>query len=217
MKIKRSVTNPLTSLPYGELAVSFTDGRAKFYLGNSLDDAIELNDGVNIKDFSITPDKFSGVYVQLDASSLSISSWEGLDNSSPAVRVEDNELLEFANAGTTYAWKKIRLGSNWTGSNINFSFDYSSPGSGNGQLFLRAKAVKDNENVSAIAWGTAVPLVKTAGTANNSNYSTNSGNVTVANSPTAGDKLFIQIYRNAADGSDTLDNVLNLEDLTLYL
>jgi hypothetical protein len=182
-------------------------------------DDVTIGEGASsrleVKNSSITINKLANPLLQLESAAFSISDYEGLDGGAPATVAGD--FLSFPNSGTTYAWKKIYYPEGFTGDSIKFKFTFTSAGSGDAKLFARVKAVGDNEDISAVSFGTAVGLVKTAGTANNLNISTLSGEVTISNTPDAGKMLFLQIYRDAADAGDTLNDALILQDVITYL
>jgi len=170
---------------------------------------------LEVGDDSITIDKLAYPIMQLEAASFSISDYEALDGGAPAT--VDGEFLSFPNSGTTYAWKKIYIPEGFSGNGIKFRFNYYSAGSGDAKLFARLKAIPDNTDISSVSFGSAVGLVKTAGTAGNLNISSFSGDVTIANTPAPGKMAFLQIYRNADDAGDTLNDAMILQDVIVQL
>lgn len=81
---------------------------------------------------------------------------------------------------------------------------------------IQAVAVSDNEAINQ-AYGTAVEVTDTGGTANRLYVSPETSALTVAGTPADGDTVFFRVYRKAADAADTLAIVSRLHGVDLFI
>lgn len=81
---------------------------------------------------------------------------------------------------------------------------------------IQAVAVSDNEAINQ-AYGTAVEVTDTGGTANRLYVSSETSAMTVAGTPADGDTVFFRVYRKAADAADTLAIVSRLHGVDLFI
>lgn len=81
---------------------------------------------------------------------------------------------------------------------------------------IQAVAVSDNEAINQ-AYGTAVEVTDTGGTANCLYVSPETSALTVAGTPADGDTVFFRVYRKAADAADTLAIVSRLHGVDLFI
>lgn len=81
---------------------------------------------------------------------------------------------------------------------------------------IQAVAVSDNEAINQ-AYGTAVEVTDTGGTANRLYVSSETSAMTVAGTPADGDTVFFRVYRKAADAADTLAVVARLHGVDLFI
>lgn len=81
---------------------------------------------------------------------------------------------------------------------------------------IQAVAVSDNEAINQ-AYGTAVAVTDTGGTANRLYVSSETSAMTVAGTPADGDTVFFRVYRKAADAADTLAVVARLHGVDLFI
>lgn len=81
---------------------------------------------------------------------------------------------------------------------------------------IQAVAVSDNEAINQ-AYGAAVEVTDTGGTANQLYVSPETSALTVAGTPADGDTVFFRVYRKAADAADTLAIVSRLHGVDLFI
>ena len=81
---------------------------------------------------------------------------------------------------------------------------------------IQAVAVSDNEAINQ-AYGAAVVVTDTGGTANRLYVSPETSALTVAGTPADGDTVFFRVYRKAADAADTLAIVSRLHGVDLFI
>ena len=76
---------------------------------------------------------------------------------------------------------------------------------GSGDVVWQVSAVAIGDNATISAYGTPVAITDTATGANKNNLSPTSSAITIAGSPTAGQKFLLKVYRDAAAAADTLN------------
>ena len=81
---------------------------------------------------------------------------------------------------------------------------------------IQAVAVGDDEAINQ-AYGTAVEVTDTGGTADRLYVSSETSAMTVAGTPADGDTVFFRVYRKAADAADTLAIVARLHGVDLFV
>jgi hypothetical protein len=132
-------------------------------------------------------------------------------NGAEAAQVEttagrpDLKVLDFDASTRENAQFTVAMPKSWNEGTITYQV-YWSPSNTNtdNAIFgLEAVACADNDTID-VAYGTAVEVTDAGiGTVEDQQVSAESGAVTVAGSPAAGEQTYFQLYRDAADGSDT--------------
>lgn len=122
----------------------------------------------------------------------------------------DIDYLPFDGAAAEYAKAVIRMPTDWNASTLTAKFDWrraSGTGAANVVWGIRAVCVADNESPAA-NFGTGATVTDAASTtAANFNLSSETSACTVAGTPAAGELMFLEVYRDGASGSDSLDAV----------
>jgi hypothetical protein len=117
----------------------------------------------------------------------------------------DLKVLDFDASTDEFAQFTVAMPKSWNEGTITYQV-YWSPGStntGNCIFGLQAVACADNDTID-VAYGTAVTVTDAGiGTVEDQQITSESGAVTVAGSPAAGEQTYFQLYRDANDGSDT--------------
>ena len=117
----------------------------------------------------------------------------------------DLKVLDFDASTDEFAQFSVAFPKSWNEGTITYQV-YWSPGStntGNCIFGLQAVACADNDTID-VAYGTAVTVTDAGiGTVEDQQITSESGAVTVAGSPAAGEQTYFQLYRDANDGSDT--------------
>ena len=117
----------------------------------------------------------------------------------------DMKVLDFDKDTDEFAQFSVAMPKSWNEGTLTYQV-YWTPGSTNtGDCIfgLQAVACADNDTID-VAYGTAVEVTDAGiGTVEDQQISSESGAVTVAGSPAAGELTYFQLFRNANDGSDT--------------
>ena len=117
----------------------------------------------------------------------------------------DMKVLDFDKDTDEFAQFSVAMPKSWNEGTITYQV-YWTPGSTNtGDCIfgLQAVACGDSDTID-VAYGTAVEVTDAGiGTVEDQQISSESGAVTVAGSPAAGELTYFQLFRNANDGSDT--------------
>jgi len=116
--------------------------------------------------------------------------------------------LDFDKDSDENAQFSVAFPKSWNEGTVTFQafFTADSTNTGTVSWDLAGVAVSDNDTIN-VAFGTAVaPTAKAhSGTANDLDVTAESGAVTIAGSPAAGDQVFFQITRDVSDDSLTAD------------
>lgn len=80
---------------------------------------------------------------------------------------------------------------------------------------IQGRAFSDTDALDA-AFGTAVTVTDTGGTADTAYHSSETGAVTIGGTPAAGDLVLFQVYRDYDHASDTLDKDARLHGVALF-
>ena len=117
----------------------------------------------------------------------------------------DMKVLDFDKDTDEFAQFSIAMPKSWNEGTLTYQV-YWTPGSTNtGDCIfgLQAVACADSDTID-VAYGTAVEVTDAGiGTVEDQQISAESGALTVAGSPAAGELTYFQLFRNANDGSDT--------------
>ena len=117
----------------------------------------------------------------------------------------DLNVWDFDASTKQYTQFTVAMPKSWNEGTITYQV-YWSPSSTNTDncIFgLQAVACADGDTID-VAYGTAVTITDAGiGTVEDQQVSAESGAITVAGSPAAGEQTYFQFYRDAADGSDT--------------
>ena len=117
----------------------------------------------------------------------------------------DMKVLDFDKDTDEFAQFSVAMPKSWNEGTLTYQV-YWTPGStntGNCVFGLQAVACADNDTID-VAYGTAVEVTDAGiGTVEDQQISSESGAVTVAGSPAAGELTYFQLFRNANDGGDT--------------
>ena len=112
--------------------------------------------------------------------------------------------LEFDPSTAWYAQAAIVMPSNWNAGTVTAKFHWTAAsGSGSVVWGLSGRAYGDNSALDQ-ASGTAQTVTDTLLTINYEHISPATSAITLAGSPAAGQMVIFQLYRDAANASDTL-------------
>ena len=117
----------------------------------------------------------------------------------------DMKVLDFDASTDEFAQFSVAFPKSWNEGTITYQV-YWTPGStntGNCIFGLQGVACADSDTID-VAYGTAVEVTDAGiGTVEDQQITSESGAVTIAGSPAAGELTYFQLFRNADDGSDT--------------
>ena len=122
-----------------------------------------------------------------------------------ATNKQNYTACDFDHVVNEYIQWRIMLPDSYNGNPFIAQFLWSAgSGSGNVRWGIQMQCVANDGPIDA-AWGTAVEVNDTLGSAGDFMLSDVTGNITPSGTPAAGKFLLIQVYRDAADtGNDTL-------------
>ena len=128
------------------------------------------------------------------------------------------KVLDFDASTAEYAQFSIAMPKAWNLGTVTFQafWSPSNTDTGNALIGLQGVGVA-NDDTSDIAFGTAVDVTDAGGGAvEDVLVSPVSGAVTIAGTPADDDYTYFQVYRNAADGSDTFTGDVRLLGIKLF-
>jgi len=117
----------------------------------------------------------------------------------------DLKVWDFDASTQQYTQFTVAMPKSWNEGTISYQVYWSpsSTNTGNCIFGLQAVACADSDTID-VAYGTAVEVTDAGiGTVEDQQISSESGAVTVAGSPAAGEQTYFQLFRKAADGGDT--------------
>ncbi len=117
----------------------------------------------------------------------------------------DMKVFDFDASTKQYTQFSIAMPKSWNESTLTYQVYWapSSTNTGNCIFGLQAVACADGDTID-VAYGTAIEVTDAGiGTVEDQQITSESSAMTVAGSPAAGEQTYFQLYRDAADGSDT--------------
>ena len=142
-----------------------------------------------------------------------------LTNIATSANMPDVQTLNFHQSTQQHAQFAIPLPKRWNRGTITarFRWSHAATTTNFGVVWgIQAVAVGDDEAINQ-AYGTAVEVTDTGGTANRLYVTSETAAFTVANTPADGDTVFFRVYRKAADAADTLAIVARLHGVDLFV
>jgi len=144
-----------------------------------------------------------------------------LTSSAGATDQPDVPYLAFDGAAKEYATFLMRMPKSWNEGTVTAAYGWrraSGTGAANVVLGLRAVAVSDNETPAA-AFGADATVTDAASTTTaNMCLSGETSACTIGGTPSEGDLVLFEVFRDGASGSDTLNSVdLWLTEVTLFV
>ena len=117
----------------------------------------------------------------------------------------DMKVFDFDASTKQYTQFSIAMPKSWNESTLTYQVYWapSLTNTGNCIFGLQAVACADGDTID-VAYGTAIEVTDAGiGTVEDQQITSESSAMTVAGSPAAGEQTYFQLYRDAADGSDT--------------
>lgn len=142
-----------------------------------------------------------------------------LTNIATSANMPDVQTLNFHQSTQQHAQFAIPLPKRWNRGTITarFRWSHAATTTNFGVVWgIQAVAVGDDEAINQ-AYGAAVEVTDTGGTANRLYVTSETAAFTVANTPADGDTVFFRVYRKAAAAADTLATVARLHGVDLFV
>jgi len=130
----------------------------------------------------------------------------------------DLKVLDFDAGTAEYAQFAIAMPKSWDLGTVTYQVFWSPGNTNTGNCIFGLQGVSCTEGDTAdVAFGTAVEVTDAGiGTVEDVQMTAESGAVTIAGSPADNDQTFFQLYRDAADGSDTFSGDARVLGIKLF-
>ena len=130
----------------------------------------------------------------------------------------DLKVFDFDASTKQYTQFTIAMPKSWNEGTLTYQVYWSpsTTNTGNCIFGLQGVACADGDTID-VAYGTAIEVTDAGiGTVEDQQISSESSAMTVAGSPAAGEQSYFQLYRDAADGSDTFTGEARVLGLKLF-
>ena len=130
----------------------------------------------------------------------------------------DMKVFDFDASTKQYTQFTIAMPKSWNEGTLTYQVYWSpsSTNTGDAIFGLQAVACADNDTID-VAYGTAIEVTDAGiGTVEDQQITSESSAMTVAGSPAAGEQTYFQLYRDAADGSDTFSGECRVLGIKLF-
>ena len=130
----------------------------------------------------------------------------------------DMKVFDFDASTKQYTQFTIAMPKSWNEGTLTYQVYWapSTTNTGDAIFGLQGVACADNDTID-VAYGTAIELTDAGiGTVEDQQITSESSAMTVAGSPAAGEQSYFQLYRDAADGSDTFTGECRVLGIKLF-
>jgi hypothetical protein len=130
----------------------------------------------------------------------------------------DLKVFDFDASTKQYTQFTIAMPKSWNEGTLTYQVYWSPSTTNTGDCIfgLQAVACADNDTID-VAFGTAIEVTDAGiGTVEDQQVSSESSAMTVSGSPAAGEQSYFQLYRDAADGSDTFTGEARVLGIKLF-
>jgi len=130
----------------------------------------------------------------------------------------DLKVFDFDASTKQYTQFTIAMPKSWNEGTVTYQVYWSpsTTNTGNAIFGLQGVACADNDTID-VAYGTAIEVTDAGiGTVEDQQVTSESSAMTVAGSPAAGEQTYFQLYRDAADGSDTFTGECRVLGIKLF-
>lgn len=125
--------------------------------------------------------------------------------------------LDFDASAAEYAQIILPMPKSWDESTVTAQFIWEAPGgTGNVVWAIQCLCLSDDDVIDT-AFGTAITVTDGVTATTDIMISAETSAVTASNTPAEGDQLVVQVYRDAANGSDTLASDAKLIAVKLFI
>jgi len=130
----------------------------------------------------------------------------------------DLKVFDFDASTKQYTQFTIAMPKSWNEGTLTYQVYWSpsTTNTGNAIFGLQGVACADNDTID-VAYGTAIEVTDAGiGTVEDQQITSETSAMTVAGSPAAGEQTYFQLYRDAADGSDTFTGECRVLGIKLF-
>ena len=130
----------------------------------------------------------------------------------------DMKVFDFDASTKQYTQFTIAMPKSWNEGTLTYQVYWapSTTNTGNAIFGLQGVACADSDTID-VAYGTAIEVTDAGiGTVEDQQITSESSAMTVAGSPAAGEQSYFQLYRDAADGSDTFTGECRVLGIKLF-
>ncbi len=130
----------------------------------------------------------------------------------------DLKVFDFDASTKQYTQFTVAMPKSWNEGTVTYQVYWSpsTTNTGNCIYGLQGVACADNDTID-VAYGTAIEVTDAGiGTVEDQQITSESSAMTVAGSPAAGEQTYFQLYRDAADGSDTFTGESRVLGIKLF-
>ena len=130
----------------------------------------------------------------------------------------DMKVFDFDASTKQYTQFTIAMPKSWNEGTVTYQVYWapSTTNTGNAIFGLQGVACADGDTID-VAYGTAVNVTDAGiGTVEDQQITSESGAMTIAGSPAAGEQSYFQLFRDAADGSDTFTGECRVLGVKLF-
>ena len=130
----------------------------------------------------------------------------------------DMKVFDFDASTKQYTQFTIAMPKSWNEGTLTYQVYWapSTTNTGNAIFGLQGVACADGDTID-VAYGTAIEITDAGiGTVEDQQITSESSAMTVAGSPAAGEQSYFQLYRDAADGSDTFTGECRVLGIKLF-
>ena len=130
----------------------------------------------------------------------------------------DLKVFDFDASTKQYTQFTVAMPKSWNEGTLTYQVYWSpsTTNTGNAIFGLQAVACADSDTID-VAYGTAINITDAGiGTVEDQQITSESSAVTVAGSPAAGEQTYFQLFRDAADGSDTFTGECRVLGVKLF-
>ncbi len=130
----------------------------------------------------------------------------------------DLKVFDFDASTKQYTQFSVAMPKSWNEGTVTYQVYWSpsTTNTGNAIFGLQGVACADGDTID-VAYGTAIEVTDAGiGTVEDQQITSESSAITVAGSPAAGEQSYFQLYRDAADGSDTFTGECRVLGIKLF-
>lgn len=125
------------------------------------------------------------------------------------------KVLDFDKATEEHAFANFCMPTSWDGGTLLVKFEWTSTAASGDVVWGAEGRAFANDDAADQAVGTAVTVTDTITAAADFDFTAETSALTLAGTPAGGQSVYLQVFRKAADGADTLDADARLKSVIL--